>query len=45
VLVTVLGMLADLAVGVIAGAVVLGVVKMIGKLRRKLAAATANKPE
>ena len=37
-------MLADLVVGVIAGAVVLGVVKMIGKLRRKLAAVAANKP-
>jgi predicted DNA repair protein MutK len=41
---TVLGMLADLVVGVIAGAVVLGVVKLIGKLRRKAAAAAANKP-
>ena len=41
---TVLGMLADLVVGVIAGAVVLGVVKLIGKLRRKLAAAAPNKP-
>jgi predicted DNA repair protein MutK len=36
-----LGMLADLVVGVIAGAVVLGVVKLIGKLRRRPA---ANKP-
>ncbi len=41
---TVLGMLADLVVGVIAGAVVLGVVKLIGKLRRKPAAVAANKP-
>ena len=41
---TVLGMLADLVVGVVAGAVVLGVVKLIGKLRRKPAAAAANKP-
>jgi uncharacterized protein len=41
---TVLRMLADLMVGVIAGAVVLGVVKLIGKLRRRLAAVTANKP-
>jgi predicted DNA repair protein MutK len=32
------GMLTDLMVGVIAGAVVLGVVKLIGKLRRRPAA-------
>ncbi len=36
-----LGMLADLVVGVIAGAVVLGVVKLIGRLRRRPA---ENKP-
>ena len=41
---TVVGMLADLVVGVIAGAVVLCVVKLIGKLRRKPTAAAANKP-
>ena len=41
---TVVGVLADLVVGVIAGAVVLCVVKLIGKLRRKSAAAAANKP-
>ena len=41
---TVVGMLADLVVGVIAGAVVLCVVKLIGKLRRKSTAAAANKP-
>jgi uncharacterized protein len=35
---TLFGMLADLMVGVIAGAVVLGVVKLIGKLRRRPAA-------
>ncbi len=39
-----LGMLVDLAVGVIAGAVVLGVAKLIYKLRRKPAAAAASKP-
>ena len=43
VLSTVLGMLADLVVGVIAGAVVLGVVTLIGKLRRKPDAAATNK--
>ena len=36
---TVVGMLADLVVGVIAGAVVLCVVKLIGKLRHKPTAA------
>jgi predicted DNA repair protein MutK len=41
---TVVGMLADLMVGVVAGAVVLCVVKLIGKLRRKPTAAAANKP-
>jgi hypothetical protein len=41
---TALGMLADLVVGLIVGAVVLGVVKLISKLRRKQAAAAANKP-
>jgi predicted DNA repair protein MutK len=41
---TVLGMMADLAVGVIAGAVVLGVVKLIGNLRRKSGAAATSKP-
>jgi uncharacterized protein len=41
---TVLGMLADLVVGVLAGTVVLGAVKLIGKLRPKPAAAAANKP-
>ena len=41
---TVVGMLADLVVGVIAGAVVLCVVNLIGKLRRKPTAAAANKP-
>ena len=39
---TLFGLLADLVVGVIAGAVVLGVVKLISKLRRRSA---ANKPE
>jgi uncharacterized protein len=41
---TVLGMLADLVVGVIVGAVVLGGVKLIGKLRGKPANAVENKP-
>ena len=41
---TVVGMLADLVVGVIAGAVELCGVKLIGKLRRKPTAAAANKP-
>ena len=41
---TVVGTLADLVVGVIAGAVVLCVVKLIGKLRRKPTASAANKP-
>ena len=41
---TVVGMLADLVVGVIAGAVMLCVVKLIGKLRGKPTAAAANKP-
>jgi predicted DNA repair protein MutK len=36
------GILADLVVGVIAGIIVLGVVKLIGKLRRKPAAAQTN---
>jgi predicted DNA repair protein MutK len=40
---TVLRTLADLAAGVIVGAVVLGVVKMIGKLWRRPIAAAANK--
>jgi predicted DNA repair protein MutK len=40
----VVGMLADLAVGVLGGAVVLGIVKLIGRLRRKPTAAAANKP-
>jgi hypothetical protein len=38
---TLFGMLADLVVGVIAGAVLLGVVKLIGKLRRR---PPSNKP-
>ena len=37
---TVLGMLADLVVGVIAGAVVLGVVKLIGKRKPRRTAKT-----
>jgi uncharacterized protein len=41
---TVLRMLADLVVGVIAGALVLGVVKLIGKLRGKPAAMSENEP-
>ena len=41
---TLLGTLADLVVGVIAGTVVLGVIKLIGKLRRKPAAAATIKP-
>jgi uncharacterized protein len=40
----VVGMLADLVIGMIIGAVVLGVVKLIGKLRRKPDAPAANKP-
>src|SRR5262245_846397 len=40
----VVGMLADLVVGVIVGAIVLGAVKLIGKLRRKPAAGAANEP-
>jgi hypothetical protein len=36
-------MLADLVVGVLGGAVVLGVVKLTGRLRRKLTGAAANK--
>jgi hypothetical protein len=39
---TVVGTLADLVVGVIAGAVVLCAVKLIGKLRRKPTASAAN---
>jgi len=39
-----LRMLADLVVGVIVGAIALGVVKMIGKLRSKSAAAPENNP-
>ncbi|MGC1447402.1 MAG: DUF808 domain-containing protein [Xanthobacteraceae bacterium] len=42
VLSTVLGILVDLVVGVIAGAIVLGVVKLIDKLRRKPAAANKS---
>jgi predicted DNA repair protein MutK len=41
---TVLRMLADLVVGVIAGALVLGVVKLIEKLRGKPAAMSENEP-
>ena len=40
---TVVGMLADFVVGVIVGAVVLGAVVLLGTLRRKPAAASANK--
>ena len=40
----VVGMLADLVVGVLGGAVVFGIVKLIGRLRRKPTAAAANKP-
>jgi hypothetical protein len=39
-----LGILPDLVVGVIVVAVVLGLVKLNGKLRRKPAAAAAKKP-
>jgi predicted DNA repair protein MutK len=38
------GMLADVVVGMLGGAVVLGMVKLIDRLRRKLPRATANKP-
>jgi len=41
---SVVGMLADLVIGVLGGTVVLGVVKLIGRLRRKPTAAAANKP-
>jgi predicted DNA repair protein MutK len=41
---TAVGMLADIAVGVIVGVVSLGIVKLIGKLRRKPSASAANKP-
>jgi predicted DNA repair protein MutK len=41
---TAVGMIADLVVGVIVGAVALGIVKLVGRLRRKPAAAAANKP-
>jgi predicted DNA repair protein MutK len=40
----VLGMLADLVAGVIVGGIVLGVVTLIGKLRRKPANAAEDKP-
>jgi predicted DNA repair protein MutK len=39
---SVIRMLADLVVGVLGGAVVLGVVKLTGRLRRKLTGAAAN---
>jgi len=40
---TLVGLLADLVVGVIVGAVVLGAVKLIGRLRRRPTAAAADK--